>query len=59
MTRLKCEGDVQVWLESEACSRLLAFLKKLFVAIKGKTQSAIDRIQVKSERESDCLVAMR
>ena len=29
MSRLKCEGDVQVWLESEACSLLLAMPSQL------------------------------
>jgi hypothetical protein len=56
MTSLKSAGDLQVWLESEACARLLTFLKCISTAMKGRPQSAIDAIEIDDEKERALLV---
>ena len=56
MKKIEREYSVQEWLESEACKRLLHFLKRICDAVKGKKNTESDGILIERADEREVIV---
>ena len=56
MKKIDREEQVQEWLDSKACKRLLSFVKRICEAVKGKKNSQIDRIHIQCTEEQQIIV---